>query len=163
VSRRDLPRVGFTGHQGLPELTVPLIRDAIAAELAGEGPVHGFCSLAEGSDQLFAGCVIDAGGFLNVIVPCQRYELAFTDQGALARYHAYLARAEQVINLSYPEPSEEAFWSAGKRVVEESERMIAVWDGRPSRGLGGTADVVALARESGRHVKVIWPRSSARL
>jgi hypothetical protein len=34
----------------------------------------------------------------------------------------------------------------------------AVWDGQPSGGLGGTADVVAAyAREWGVPVEVVWP------
>jgi hypothetical protein len=35
-------------------------------------------------------------------------------------------------------------------VVDEADRLIAVWDGEPARAFGGTADVVAYAREKGR-------------
>jgi len=31
-----------------------------------------------------------------------------------------------------------------------------VWDGKPARAYGGTADVVAYAREQGTPVRVIW-------
>jgi hypothetical protein len=40
--------------------------------------------------------------------------------------------------------------------------LLAVWDGKPARGHGGTADVVAAAREQGRTVRVIWPAGSTR-
>jgi hypothetical protein len=38
---------------------------------------------------------------------------------------------------------------AGRVVVDRSSVLVAAWDGQPSRGLGGTADVVAYARERG--------------
>jgi hypothetical protein len=68
-----------------------------------------------------------------------------------------------VIKLEFDEPTEEAFWAAGQRVVEESEQLIAVWDGRPAGGLGGTADVVAYAQKLGKNVLVIWPTGARRV
>jgi len=37
-----------------------------------------------------------------------------------------------------------------------------VWDGQPARAYGGTADVVAYAREHGTPVRVIWPPGAER-
>jgi hypothetical protein len=51
---------------------------------------------------------------------------------------------------------------AGKVVVDRSSVLVAVWDGQPSRGLGGTADVVRYARERGVPVEVIWPEGATR-
>jgi hypothetical protein len=39
---------------------------------------------------------------------------------------------------------------------------LAVWDGKPARADGGTADVVADARERGTPVRVIWPNGAQR-
>ena len=50
----------------------------------------------------------------------------------------------------------------GRAVVDRSSVLVAVWDGQPSRGLGGTADVVAYARERGVPVEVIWPEGASR-
>jgi len=52
--------------------------------------------------------------------------------------------------------------AAGKRVVDISEHVIAIWDGRPAGGYGGTADVVAYAHAVGRDVTVIWPAGVVR-
>jgi hypothetical protein len=157
-----LPRVGFTGHQRLSEATTPLVRISVLESLRDSGPVQGVCSLAEGSDQLFADCVIETGGTLMVVVPCTKYDTTFDDPGVLAHYRELLSLAIEVIRLDYVEPSEEAFYTAGQRVVEESERVIAVWDGKPSGGLGGTADIVALAKELGRPVDILWPNGASR-
>jgi hypothetical protein len=64
--------------------------------------------------------------------------------------------------MPYSAPGEEAFWAAGKRVVELSDEIFAVWDGRKAGGLGGTADVVAFARKKGVPVTIIWPTGSSR-
>lgn len=46
--------------------------------------------------------------------------------------------------------------AAGKLMVDEADELYAVWDGKPARSYGGTADVVAYAREHGTPVRVIW-------
>lgn len=149
--------VGATGHQHVPpEATAHVtsgIREVVHSHRTG---LVGVCSLATGADQLFARAVLDAGGALHVVVPCDKYEETF--QGAdLAAFHDLLQQAEQVETLRHPEPIEEAFYAAGRRVVDLCDVLIAVWDGEPARGLGGTADVVEYARSGGRQVVVIWP------
>ncbi|WP_041624991.1 hypothetical protein [Stackebrandtia nassauensis] len=42
------------------------------------------------------------------------------------------------------------------------DQLIAVWDGQPARGYGGTADVVDYARDHGIDVTVIWPEGAKR-
>ncbi len=64
--------------------------------------------------------------------------------------------------LDFAEPSEAAFMAAGEAVVGRCQVVIAVWDGLPAAGLGGTADAVARARELGRRVIVIWPTGVTR-
>ncbi len=64
--------------------------------------------------------------------------------------------------MPYVEPSEEAFFAADRRVVELSDRMVAIWDGKQSRGLGGTADVVAYAADRRVHTDIVWPSGLVR-
>ena len=47
-------------------------------------------------------------------------------------------------------------------VPDRSSVLVAVWDGQPSRGLGGTADVVAYARQRSVPVTVTWPEGASR-
>jgi hypothetical protein len=35
--------------------------------------------------------------------------------------------------------------------------LVAIWDGKPARGLGGTGDVVRYAQEKGTAVSIVWP------
>ncbi len=47
-------------------------------------------------------------------------------------------------------------------VINEADELYAVWDGKPARGYGGTADVVAYARDHDTTVQVIWPAGAER-
>ena len=113
--------------------------------------------------SLFADEVLKGGGSLFAVIPSAGYEQSFGDPGALRRFRALKGRASKVLELDFGEPGEEAYWAAGQKVVELSDEMLAVWDGQPSGGLGGTADVVAFAHQKNVPVSVIWPSGSARL
>ncbi|GCB57237.1 hypothetical protein HND25_27930 [Rhodococcus erythropolis] len=158
----QVERIGFTGHQGLTDRTTVRVGAEINKFLSEHEKIVGFCSLAEGADQLFANALIEHGGQLVAVIPCENYESTFTDSHTLDKYRSYLSAAAKTIQLDYPEPNEDAFWGAGKKVVEQSNTIIAVWDGKNSKGLGGTGDVVKYARELGKRVNIIWPPGSER-
>jgi hypothetical protein len=151
-------RVGITGHQDLSSNCAQLVRRHIADELdALAPPIVGHSSLAAGADQVFAEAVLEQGWQLLALLPSENYEASFTDPAALVRFRALLSRAVTTTRLSHGQPSEEAYWEAGQEIVNQTDVLLAVWDGRPAGGLGGTADVVAYARARGKSVKVIWP------
>jgi hypothetical protein len=53
--------------------------------------------------------------------------------------------------------------AANAVLLERSDRLVAVWNGEPPSGKGGgTADVVAEAREAGLPVDAVWPEGAAR-
>jgi hypothetical protein len=149
--------LGATGHQRLPPTALAEITRRLRRELTRFPELSGICSLAAGADQLFAKLVLDAGGQLRVIVPSTEYEATFTRQQDKVTYHELLNRASAVEQLEFDQPSEAAFYAAGQRVVDCCQRLIAIWDGQPARGFGGTADVVNYARGRGKAVVVIWP------
>jgi hypothetical protein len=149
---------GVTGHQTVPPAAREFVATSVRDLLHGvDWPVDAFTSLAAGADQLVATELLRAGGRLHVIVPSRDYEQTFTAEEDLAGFRSLLEAAEAVTELDYAEPSEEAFLAAGKSVVDNCDRLIAVWDGRPARGLGGTADVVLYARDTGKAVSIVWP------
>lgn len=155
-------RLGVTGHQLLPAGSEEFIRARLEGAMDGLDQLIGISSLAAGSDQLFADVVLNRGASLHVVVPCLDYESTFVSRGDLARYHTALRAATRVDVLNFSQPSEEAFFAAGKRVVDIADAMIAIWDGKPPRGFGGTADVVHYARSKAKPVQVIWPGDHVR-
>lgn len=156
--------IGFSGHQGLP----PATTDLVAAELRGKLKrlagleLIGVTMLGPGADQLFARIVLELGGHLYVVVPAKRYRDGFQDPEARRDYDRLYAMANYFEELDYVESTEEAHMAGGRVVVERADRLLAVWDGKPARGYGGTADIVAYAGERGVPVEVIWPEGASR-
>lgn len=152
----------ISGHQSLSADTVRQVVDSFRSLFAkSPGPLVGVSSLAAGADQLFAEEILSAGGVLKVIVPSFNYENTFKGPD-LYRYRNLLKRASQVEVIPFSNPGGEAYDAANRQVIEGSDKLIAVWDGSPSRGLGGTADAVAYAQKRGVPVEVVWPAGSAR-
>jgi len=150
--------VGITGHQNLPNESIDFIEKELTNALRHfNGAFVGISSLAVGADQLFTEIVLRLGGSLHVIIPCQGIETTFPDNQALQSFRHLLDQADFIETLPYDHPSEDAYLAAGHRVVELSDIMIAVWDGREAKGKGGTGDIVQYAGEHGRELVIIWP------
>ncbi len=155
--------VGCTGHQSLSLWTRRQVAAEIATYLATiPGELTGVCSLAGGADQIFAHALLAAGGHLRAVIPSANSHDSFTRDDDRTAFTHLLEQAIERTDLPFPKPTEEAYMAAGKAVSDASDILLAVWDGKPAAGLGGTADVVAYARERGRHVMVIWPPGSSR-
>ena len=46
--------------------------------------------------------------------------------------------------------------------MDTVDLLVAVWDGLPARGFGGTADAVAYAERTGVPCTIIWPPGATR-
>jgi hypothetical protein len=154
-------RVGISGHQniGSPE-TVAWVRRQMLEYLGTHNLSVGISSLAVGADQMFASVVLEMRRALEVVVPCEGYEETFTNPEALAEYRAFLSATTKTHSLDFPQPSEEAFYRAGCLVVDLSDAMVLVWDGKPPAGRGGTGDIAKYVSE--RRGSCFWinPRST---
>ncbi|WP_090098871.1 hypothetical protein [Lentzea jiangxiensis] len=157
-------RLAITGHRGLSSELEEEVGRMIRAVVARDGAdtaVVGVSCLADGADAVFAQAVLDAGGELVAVLPAARYREVLPE-GYRPVYDGLLARAGRVVQLPHVTPDPEAYREAGRRMVDESDSLLAVWDGRPGRGPGGTADVVAYARSRGVPVTVLWPQGAVR-
>lgn len=152
---------GISGHQKAPQAAWELLVARLPG-IFGDPPFLGVSSLAAGADQRFADAVVRLGGELHVVVPSEDYESSFETREDRGRFEYLLASATQVERLDYGEPGEDAFLAAGRHVVDLCDVLVAVWDGLPAKGKGGTADVVDYARELGKPVEVVWPAGVCR-
>jgi len=153
--------IAITGHQKLAVAgDWNWVREALLAALAeSPSPLVGCSSLAAGADQIFAELVLARGGELRVVLPFAAYEEIFTTAADLEVYRSLLQRAAAVEILGEHPDREESYWAAGRRVVDLADRVLAVWNGKPAVGLGGTGDVVAYALNSGKPVLHLNPLS----
>lgn len=145
-------RVGITGHQKLAEpARWAWVRRELNRLLSSiTPPPVGVTSLAAGADQLFAEAILEHGGSLEVVIPFPGYERTFAEGREVERYVQLLRHASRTEILEKRGSAEEAYLAAGKRMVDLSELLIAVWDGLPATGLGGTGDVVRYAVRRGK-------------
>jgi hypothetical protein len=116
----------------------------------------GVCSLAQGADDAFAEACRTKGLPYEAVIPCAGYEAVFSSEAARRRLRELRQAAIRETVLPFHEPSDEAFLAGGLVVVERSDLVVALWDGLPAKGLGGTADIVAYARDRGIP-EVVWP------
>lgn len=148
-------RVGVTGHQDREGIDWSWTGEALHRALSElPAPIEGWSSLAIGADQLFARTVLDRGGTIVTVVPGAWYDECFEGDG-LRSYRELLARGKTLTLEGLR--GEEAFLQAGLEVADGSEMLMAIWDGRPAKGKGGTADVVEHAVRTGKRVLRIDP------
>lgn len=139
-------RVGITGHQQLETSSAwTWVENMLRIELKSlTHPLVGITSLAIGADQMFARLILEEGGVIHAVLPFKDIERSFSAQDIPA-YRDLLARATFEV-LHVPGLDEDAYLAAGYRVVDLSDIMITVWNGKPAKGKGGTADIVAYSK-----------------
>ncbi|MEU5182794.1 hypothetical protein AB0G49_22350 [Streptomyces longwoodensis] len=158
-----MKRIGCTGHQTLSVATRQHVVEAMLAELSDiQEEILAVTCLAEGADQAFALAMLARGGQLHVVIPSRDYENSFQSNDARSAYNSLLQLATSRSEPHFSRASEDAYLAAGQEVADQSDILLAVWDGRPAGGKGGTADIVAYARQRGMDVRIIWPPGSTR-
>jgi hypothetical protein len=156
-------RIGVTGHRDYddPVGTQVKVDTALTQAVGGAEVVDCWTSLAEGADRLVAERVAVAHPHarLHVVLPLDAADYCndFASPASVAEFHRLLAGAASV-SVVGPDAGgtrESAYERAGLAVIDEVHTLIAVWDGQPARGRGGTAHIVEHAKELGRHVVVV--------
>ena len=153
--------VGFSGHRQVadPEGVAKAIHAALRA-LQAEAPGEwlALSSVAEGGDQIFVGQSLAIGLSWHAILPLPKAEFASDfAQAEWQRVEGLLSRAEHVRVITENGTREDAYLDCGLETVNGADVLLAVWDGEPARGKGGTADVVGYAKSLGKPVIVIDP------
>ena len=109
-------------------------------------------ALADGADQMAAEVALDLGFELHAVLPFDRgrYRAGMPDDASRTRFDTLLSRATCLLELPGNGGEDlEAYVMAGRATIAHSDVIIAVWDGLPPRGRGGTGEVVELAHQRG--------------
>ncbi|TDE38718.1 hypothetical protein [Actinomadura sp. 6K520] len=156
-------RIAITGHRDLDEPTTVMVDEAIRRELRARGTrdIVGVSCLAAGADQIFARAVLSLGGRLDVVIPATGYAAALGPRARDA-FEELKAHASRVRALPHLLPGPGPYREAGLMMLDRVDHLIAVWDGTPAKGSGGTAEIVQHARGRGVAVHVIWPQGARR-
>ncbi|MEW4528078.1 hypothetical protein [Maioricimonas sp. JC845] len=176
-------RIGVTGHRNLSDAAgvaeaVARLLEQIEHTLRAQSrtPLDRVVvsPLAKGADRIVAEEVLKREGTsLEVLspFPLDEYRRDFAEPDDLAEFERLLSRADLVRCVTTSPPPQNAsddeqsdwrnrgYLRVGRAVVDACEILIAVWDGKQARGMGGTADVIEYALRQRR--TVIWVNASA--
>ena len=110
-------------------------------------------AMAAGSDTIFAQAVLDVKIPLKIILPFQieDYEKNFnkedwqTAKKIISSNEYYV---NETIDYKNSENRNNAYLSTGKKLVDGSNMVLAIWDGKDAVGVGGTGDIVKYVRQN---------------
>ncbi|MEU6586553.1 hypothetical protein [Nocardia sp. NPDC046763] len=155
-------RIGVTGHMNITPETADLVRAEILRLLAGQDAADlvGVSCIARGADTVFAQAVLDAGGRLEVVIPSRDYRERKVKPDHAQAFDELVSRATVVKVLDFDTAGADAY-EAANNVIVGCDRLIAVWDGEGGER-AGTGSVVAIARDRGVPLSVVWPAGAER-
>jgi hypothetical protein len=163
-------RIGVTGHRDPvePDALRRLVRERLS-EIRAQFPSTDvtrvrfavLSSLAEGGDRLVAreafAALADVEIGLHVVLPMSATDYIddFPSPDSRREFEELLDAAAVTTQLPPVEDRDEAYERAGQYVVDNSDVLIAVWDGQAPGGRGGTAEIVGYARAQSVPVLVV--------
>jgi hypothetical protein len=177
---RLVVQIGVTGHRpnrlsagaaaGLPGQCAQVLK-AIAALAARahdpllhspQAPLLRILSpLAEGGDRIVAHAGLALGADLQCPLPFHEEEYCrdFDTEASRDEFHTLLAKASAVFQADGAREAQTvAYERIGRFVLEQSDFLIAIWDGEPAAGRGGTTQIVEEAFQ--QNIPVIWLHAS---
>jgi hypothetical protein len=123
--------------------------------------------LAEGTDRLFAEQALDLGFEICCVMPFAQAEFEkdfllgrALEPDSLTHFHELLARAKKESRLTRfeldgnRENTGRAYGAGGRVVLNQSDILIVVWDGKLKGKIGGTEETFSEARNQG--TPVVW-------
>jgi class 3 adenylate cyclase len=180
----QIPAVAlFAGHRideparardRFPPSAAPAVKAAIEQQVMTLNARVGYSSAASGADILFLEAIDAVGGQTHIVLPCDQEQfvkesVASSGGDWVARFDGVIAKAEEVIvasnqrltfgSIAYDYANQLLHGLATVRADQMETRLvrIAVWDGRPGYGPGGTADIVERWQRAGHPVSIINP------
>jgi hypothetical protein len=172
IQIKPLYIIGVTGHRALPKgEKLIALKDKINIQmfaLKTKHPNHHFhilTALADGADRLVLDCALNVlKASFDIILPMpEEYYLDDFEKNSNTPYVGRedffkwkkLARFVMEVPLRFAtskdlpmggEPRNLQYALAGAYVAERSDQLIAIWNGKPARGTGGTGEVVEWAK-----------------
>ncbi|MFC1777052.1 hypothetical protein ACFL3I_06900 [Pseudomonadota bacterium] len=151
--------IGVTGHRDLVEDEIPALKKIVRdffLKLRRDFPdldLQLITPLAEGSDRLVTDVALEMGIDLIVPLPMPQadYEQDFSSVAAIETFRASLKKARIIHLRTLPEAAGRPvtaedrvrqYAQLGIFISNHSQVLLALWDGKPSTAVGGTASVV---------------------
>lgn len=151
--------IGVTGHRVIPD--EELIRRKVQEVIHDIKKSFGdnltvISPIAEGADRMVAQeALYDGSSQLKVVLPLEADDYAhdFETIESQEEFYNLIDKAHSTITLKEVPTRRDAYLQVGHYVADHSDILIAIWDGLPSRGKGGTAEIVDYQR---KHKKPLY-------
>ena len=153
--------IGVTSHRNFDPREIGMLRERVRHLLLQlredfpHAPLTILSPLADGGDQLVAEEGLKLGSHLVAPLPFARelYAHDFTDAAARGRFESLCAHARLIelplltghTHAEVSEPGDQRnrqYAHVGMFVARHCHLLLAIWDGKPSHRLGGTAQIV---------------------
>lgn len=174
-------RVAVSGHRlnQLPEAARPAVQamigdafqilESCAREIGVKSPLTLVSALAEGADRFAAHVAKSRDWSLEAPLPFSiaRYEKDFADEASINEFQSLLKSADSVAPIDGEAliaggaGGAAPYAAVGAALLEAAQVLLAVWNGAPKKGPGGTAEVIENALGKGLCVVWIAPDASA--
>jgi hypothetical protein len=155
-------RIAVTGHRALADtaaataaidVALDLITSRIRPAVRARCRLVAVSALADGADRLVADRVLaQPRSGLEVILPMPKaaYVPDFDPVSSLPEFERLLAEASWLAIITGASSREDAYAKAGHAIADRADITIAIWDGQPAAGKGGTGDIVGYLRAGQR-------------
>jgi hypothetical protein len=154
-------RIAVCGHRTLPDpdLLASGIHEALQ-RIRSAFPNATFqvlSCLAEGADRLLARQLMGAlpADLVAVLpLPEEEYIQDFASPASVFEFQSLKKKARELVVLQQSITRPQAYQTANEHLLAAADVLVAIWDGQQSRGPGGTAEIVAMARRKG--LPILW-------
>ena len=159
------------------------VREQILAYLREVRPGFGYSSLSCGGDIIFCECLMELGAKVHLVLPCpvntfKRQSVSFGGAGWEERFHRVLGLAHtflvanpaefaasdtddaSAMGLVYANRILTGLAALQAQALDFELKALALWDGGPPDGPGGTATVIAEWRARGLIPHIISPAAA---
>ena len=156
--------IGLIGHRELSEHELPRLQrefDTYIEELLNvlkNTPILVLTSIAEGADRFAHNSKFRDQMKICAVLPMRKeaYAKDFKTKQSLESFHTTLHESEYVFVLegsagqswTTSNRRNRAYAACGRWISDKSNALFVVWDGRNSRGVGGTSDSVNYRQNS---------------
>ncbi len=153
--------LGVTGHRKL--LNIDSLINVLHNKLQKLSNTYFFeaiiSPLADGSDRIVAKILMDDfNAKLIVPLPFEKNEYK-KDFSVISQkeFENFLIRSSRIYETGSLKDTtrNECYLNAGKEVVDQSDLLIALWNGKEANGIGGTGDIMKYAKENKKSILYI--------
>jgi hypothetical protein len=161
-------RIGVTGHRILANQEKIRLRIGDVLNRLNtsfhENEWEIVSALAEGADCLFVEEAMNQlSAHLVAVLPLSvsEYLNEFHYASNKSAFELLLSNAKNIVRIDQKALREESYLEAGRYIVDHCDILVAIWDGEKAQGIGGTGDIVKLARQSS--LPLAWIQAGNRL